>query len=112
MQGCLPSALQRSGWGTGLAVDGSKQPELKPHMDKILLWSDRGFENPRKLGCFPYLGPHFEFLEKKKGCAPYLNEIYCFNYGACVSHSGLSFEIPRFHLGPSGSLRESRPHSS
>lgn len=84
---------------TGLAVDGMKQPELKHLIDDILLWKDKGFEDPPKMGNHPYLGPSFEFLEKKKGKAPHLKNIYCFNYGSRLSHSGLGTEIPPISFG-------------
>lgn len=84
---------------TGFAVDGSKQRELKPFFEEILLWKDRGFSKPAKLGEFPYLGPHFEFREKREGRAPFLNNIYCFNYGSTLSHSGLGSEIPSISYG-------------
>lgn len=84
---------------TGLAVDGLKQPELKHLMPNILLWEDKGFKNPPKMGRFPYLGPHFEFLEKKKGRAPYLKNIHCFNYGSHLSLGHLGSEIPSMPFG-------------
>lgn len=80
---------------TGLAIDGTKEPELAPLMDYILLWKDRGISSPySELENSPYLGPHFEFLEKKKGKAPYLKNIHCFNYAAGLSHSPIASEIP------------------
>jgi hypothetical protein len=51
------------------------------------------------LGCFPYLGPNFEFMEIEPGVAPFLKNIYCFNYGAFLSHGLLSGEIPGISLG-------------
>ncbi len=84
---------------TGLAVDGTKQPELKPFMDDILLWRDRGFKDHPKMGRFPYLGPHFEFLEKKKGKAPFLKDIHCFNYGSYLSQAMLGSDIPPISYG-------------
>jgi cation diffusion facilitator CzcD-associated flavoprotein CzcO len=85
--------------GCGLAIDGSKQPELKTFIDDVLLWKDKGFTDHPKLGRSPYLGPHFEFIEKKKGKAPYLKDIHCFNYGSTLSHSGLGTEIPPMPFG-------------
>lgn len=81
--------------GTGLEIDGTKQPELKPFMDDILLWRDRGFKDHAGLGRFPYLGPHFEFM----GNAPYLKNLYCFNFGAFLSHAHLSLDIPPISYG-------------
>lgn len=84
---------------TGLGVDGAKQPELQPFMNDILLWKDRGFKDHPKMGRFPYLGPHFEFLEKKKGKAPFLKDIHCFNYGSMLSLAVLGSEIPPMPYG-------------
>ena len=84
---------------SGLNIDGNQQPELKPFMNEILLWKDRGFTDHTKLGRFPYLGPHFEFLEKRKGEAPYLKDIYCFNYGSTLSLSTIGSEIPPISSG-------------
>jgi cation diffusion facilitator CzcD-associated flavoprotein CzcO len=78
---------------TGFAVQGLKQPELASFVDKIFLWKDR--EEIKLLDGFqsffqsPYLGAHFQFLEKQSGLAPFLKNIYCFNYAATLSH-GLS----------------------
>ncbi len=58
-------------------------------MEEILLWQDKGFHH-RKVGKFPYLGANFEFLEKRKGDATFLNNIYCFNYASAISHGGLA----------------------
>ncbi|HSW86261.1 MAG TPA: NAD(P)/FAD-dependent oxidoreductase, partial [Rhabdochlamydiaceae bacterium] len=71
---------------TGYGVDGSLQPELSQCYDQIQLWKERVPDLLPKLGRFPYLGPHFEFLEKKGSSAPYLKHIYCFNFGAFLSH--------------------------
>ena len=87
--------------GTGFIVDGSKQPELKLIMDQILLWSDRGLPNysKNKMGMSPYLGPHFEFMEKTSGSAPYLKNIYCFNYASFLSHGILVSDISGISTG-------------
>ncbi len=85
--------------GTGYAVDGSKQTELKPFHDAILLWKDRLNNLPEKLGRFPYLGQHFEFLEKTPGVAPFVQHIHCFNYGAFLSHGRISGDIDCIDVG-------------
>lgn len=84
---------------TGLEVDGRSQPEIQLFIDHILLWKDRGFTDHPKLGRFPYLGPHFEFLEKVEGEAPFLKNIHCFNYGSTLSLFGLGCEIPPISFG-------------
>lgn len=62
----------------------------------ILFWKDR-IEGP--LGNFPYLGPHFQYLEKVPGMTPYLKHLYCFNYGALVSHGLVSCSIDALSAG-------------
>lgn len=89
--------------GTGFNIDGSQQPELRHIIDQIALWKDHMPEeivkgNPN-LGRFPYLGPIFEFLPKIPGEAPYLKNLYCFNYGATMSHALLSSDIPAISIG-------------
>jgi len=88
---------------TGFAIDGRKQPELAPFIDHILLWKDRavaiGKNSPVRFLDSPYLGPHFQFLEKEEGGAPYLKNIYCYNYAATMSHGQLSGDIPGIGLG-------------
>ncbi|MBA3816672.1 MAG: NAD(P)/FAD-dependent oxidoreductase [Parachlamydiaceae bacterium] len=82
---------------TGFAVDLSRRPELASFYSEILLWGNRvpsalSTANS-KLGRFPYLGPHFEFLAANPGAAKHLKNIYCFNYGAFLSHGLLGGDI-------------------
>ncbi len=88
---------------TGYGIDLSKRSELDAIRHTILLWENRV---PQKLlqevpllGRFPYLGPNFEFLEAEPGIAPFLQNIYCFNYGAFLSHGLLSGDIPGISSG-------------
>lgn len=88
---------------TGYAIDGAKQSELAPFFDQILLWNDlmsiKNMTGPRWLYNSPYLGPHFQFLEKTQNSAPFLQDIYCFNYAATLSHGLLSGDIPGIGTG-------------
>ncbi len=88
---------------TGFYIDGHQQPELREVIDHIALWKDRMPETMVKehsrLGLFPYLGSSFEFLPKKPGAAPYLKNLYCFNYAATMSHALLSSDIPSISIG-------------
>lgn len=90
---------------TGFHIDGSKQEELKYFIDKIQLWGNRDtikhLSGPGWFYKSPYLGPHFQFLERNKGEAPYLKDIYCFNYAATLSHGLLSGDIPGIGVGAS-----------
>lgn len=88
---------------TGYGVDLSKRPELDEIRPYILLWESRApkelLEQVPMIGNFPYLGPNFEFMASEPGRASYLKDIYCFNYGAILSHSTLSSDIPSISLG-------------
>ena len=86
---------------TGFAIDGTEQKELSTIIDHIALWKDKCTITPneKKLGEFPYLGSHFQFLEKKPETAPYLKNIHCFNYAALLSHGHLSTDIPAISVG-------------
>lgn len=88
---------------TGYGIDLSKRSELDTIRHAILLWENRApkelLEEVPMLGCFPYLGPNFEFLESEPNIAPFLKNIYCFNYGASISHALLSSDIPGISLG-------------
>lgn len=84
---------------TGYAVDASRLPELASFADNILLWRDVVDGISTKLGRFPYLGQHFEFVERCHGANPYLSNIYCFNYGAFLSHGRISGDIDCIDVG-------------
>lgn len=88
---------------TGFSVDLSHRSELGSIYKDILLWGDQVPEEMKmvnkRLSRFPYLGPHFEFLELHPGKAGYLKNIYCFNYGAFLSHGILSGDIGLSSLG-------------
>lgn len=88
---------------TGYGIDLSQRQELEPVLPYILLWEERVpkelLQQAPILGSFPYLGPYFEFLEKEPGSAPYLKDIYCFNYGAFLSHGSLSGGVGGLALG-------------
>ena len=74
--------------------DVRKRPELAAFAQQIALWSDR-YHPPQalrddRLARYPYLGRHFEFLEKTPGSAPALQRIHDFTFG------------PTMSFGPSG----------
>ncbi|MBR0939207.1 NAD(P)/FAD-dependent oxidoreductase [Bradyrhizobium jicamae] len=75
---------------TGTRTDLRARRELAGIVDEIALWSDRlgdiQANDPHSLGDFPYLGPHFEFVEKVPGAAPHLRNIYNLTSGATLSH--------------------------
>jgi len=89
--------------GTGFHIDGCQQPELRYVIDQIALWKDRlppdVLNMHPKMGSFPYLGPSYQFLPKESTSAPYLKNLYCYNYGATLSHGLLSSDIPAISIG-------------
>lgn len=89
--------------GTGFTVDVTRQPMLRTFSDHIQLWQDRPFNKTNAVNHkqvrFPYLGPHFQFLEKKPETASFLKNIYCFNWAATLSHALLSSDIPDISVG-------------
>lgn len=75
--------------GTGFVIDPMARTEFGDTAGEILLWRDvytpPNGEESEDLGRFPYLNPDFTFLEKRPGSAPWLSNVYCFNYGASAS---------------------------
>ncbi|MDF0603534.1 NAD(P)/FAD-dependent oxidoreductase [Psychromarinibacter sp. C21-152] len=84
--------------GTGFTVDPLARSEFGPAAEEIRLWKD-AYQPPegeasRDLGAFPYLNPDFTFSEKRPGTAPWIGNVYCFNYGATASLGKVSGDIP------------------
>lgn len=84
--------------GTGFTVDPLSRREFGAAASDILLWEDvytppEG-EESADLGRFPYLNPDFTFREKQPGTAPWLGNVYCFNYGSSASLGKVSGDIP------------------
>ena len=86
-------------FGTGYAINIFQVPELTAHAHKIRLWGDLHPKLGGKFSRFPYLGDHFEFREKTPNTAPYLKRIYCFNYGAFLSHGRVAGDIDQLPIG-------------
>lgn len=84
---------------TGFRYDVQLQPELAEFADQILLWGDKCPSTNAKFNVAPYLGTHFQFLEKTKGAAPFLKDIYCFNHSAALSHGLIGGDIPGIGAG-------------
>ncbi|MGY9048048.1 FAD-dependent oxidoreductase [Puniceibacterium antarcticum] len=89
--------------GTGFVIDPMARVEFGETAGEILLWQDV-YEAPEDeksvdLGKFPYLNPDFTFREKEAGTAPWLNRVYCFNYGAAASLGKVSGDIPGISEG-------------
>jgi cation diffusion facilitator CzcD-associated flavoprotein CzcO len=100
---------------TGVRWGLEQRPELAGIAGDIALWADRytpepGEEHP-ELGRLPYLGRHFEFLEKRPGAAPWLAHIFAFNFSGMASMgpvassiTGHRYGIPRVVHGITSSL--------
>lgn len=84
--------------GTGFTVDPLARTEFGDAASRILLWQDAytppDNEQCADLGRFPYLNADFTFREKTPGAAPWLGNVYCFNYGATASLGKVSGDIP------------------
>lgn len=100
---------------TGVRNGLEQRPELTGISGDIALWSDRytpiADEAHPELGKLPYLGRHFEFLEKRPGTVPWLTNIYAFNFSAFASMGPVStsitghrFGVPRVVRGITSSL--------
>jgi cation diffusion facilitator CzcD-associated flavoprotein CzcO len=81
--------------GTGFDMNLDARPELAGVAEHVATWTDR-YTPPQdeaspRLGRYPYLDPGMAFVEKTPGAAPWVTNIYCFNFGATLS------------FGPSGS---------
>lgn len=84
--------------GTGFVIDPMARTEFGETAAEILLWHDvykpLAGEESADLGRFPYLNSDFTFREKTSGKAPWLKNVYCFNYGASASLGKVSGDIP------------------
>lgn len=89
--------------GTGYGINLSQRSELEAFRPAIMLWEKHVpkelLDEVPMLGSFPYLGRSFEFTESEPGQAPYLKNIYCFNYGAFLSHGLLTGFVSGISLG-------------
>jgi cation diffusion facilitator CzcD-associated flavoprotein CzcO len=97
-------------FATGFDTDLSARPELAPIVHHIALWRDRFTPPPSEendlLGRHPYLGPAFEFTERKPGTAPFLSRLHNFTLGALPSLgitgaavTGIRYGVPRLING-------------
>jgi cation diffusion facilitator CzcD-associated flavoprotein CzcO len=85
-------------FATGFGIDVGHRPELSPFRDEMALWQDRvsldeAARHPQ-LARFPYLGPGFQFVEKRPGACPALSHLRAISYGAAMSYGALAGDIP------------------
>jgi FAD-dependent urate hydroxylase len=88
---------------TGFTVETTARPEIAAYADAIATWADRYTPPPalasEELGAFPYLGPNFQFTEKRPGEAPFLADIHCFNHAATLSIGKVAGDNPGISTG-------------
>ena len=71
---------------TGYEVDLRRRPELAEFVDDIALWEDvHHYASDHPAGRNPYLGPGFEFTERRPGTAPWITRLHHFSSGARTS---------------------------
>lgn len=96
--------------GTGFATDPLARIEFGETAADIQLWEDvytpPEDEQDPDLARFPYLNPDFTFREKVPGTAPWLANVYCFNYGATASLGKVSGDIPGISEGAAWLTRD------
>jgi len=100
---------------TGYVTDLALRPELARLHPLIARWSDRFSPPPDEaradLLAHPYLDRRYGFMAREPGAAPWLGRIFCYNYGALVSHgygvsglTGLQHSLERVVDGVTGRL--------
>ena len=96
--------------GTGFTTVPNARKEFGDIADRIELWRDvytpPEDEELSDLGRVPYLNSDFTFRERVPGEAPWLKNVYCFNYGATASLGKVSGDIPGISEGASWLTRE------
>jgi cation diffusion facilitator CzcD-associated flavoprotein CzcO len=96
--------------GTGFGVDLHTRPEFAALAEHAATWGDRYVAPPQYAdpvaARYPYVGPHFELLEKQPGELPALRNVHLFNAGSLVSMgpvagglNGMPFGIARLLEG-------------
>lgn len=88
---------------TGFDVDLLSRPELSGWSEQILVWGDRvasaEARRHEEAARFPYLGDGFQLQARSPEAEPTLSRIHVFNWGATMSHSALSGDIPGLAIG-------------
>lgn len=100
---------------TGAVTDLAARPELAHFEAQIARWADRytppAEDQQEDLLRHPYLGPGFEFTERRPGEAAFLSHLYNYTFGGLASMgfggasiSGLKYSAPRLVAGITRSL--------
>lgn len=84
--------------GTGFRIELDATPELDELAPHILRWRDRpsmaSVDPDEEFLDFPYLSDSLQFQPRVPGQAPWLENLYCFNLAAQLSHGYVSSDIP------------------
>jgi cation diffusion facilitator CzcD-associated flavoprotein CzcO len=100
---------------TGFVTDLRARAELAEFEPLIARWADRytppATDSNDDLARHPYLGPSFEFTERRAGQAPFLAHLYNYTFGGLLSMgfggasiSGLKYSAARLVSGITRSL--------
>jgi len=92
--------------GTGFDMNIHVRPELSDVAEHVATWADRytppAEQADTRLGRYPYLDQGMAFTEKNVGEAPWVRDIFCFNFGATMSFgpsgssiSAMKYAVPR-----------------
>lgn len=89
--------------GTGYQQDPATRSELASLAPYVARWSDvhtpAEGEEIALAGAAPYLGPGYQFTERKPGTAPWLADIHVFSIGASISFGRPVGDIPSARSG-------------
>ena len=88
---------------TGFDVDMMSRAEVAAFRPHVQVWADKvsqeeAAQHPEE-SRFPYLGPGFEFLERRPGELPAARNVHIFNWGCAMSHGQLAGDIPGLDTG-------------
>jgi cation diffusion facilitator CzcD-associated flavoprotein CzcO len=96
--------------GTGVRYDLASRPEISRYAGQIATWADRfpeaAADPDPSLRNTPFLGPHFEYLEKEAGTLAWSGKVFNFTFAAHLSMgvtagalSGLKYGVQRLVQG-------------
>jgi cation diffusion facilitator CzcD-associated flavoprotein CzcO len=96
--------------GTGLLYDLRSRPEIAPYAAKIATWAERlpeaASDPDPSLRNTPFLGAHYEYLEKEPGTLDWAGKVFNFTFAATLSMgvtaaalSGLKYGAQRLSQG-------------
>lgn len=102
--------------GTGFKTDLRLRPELRAFVNDIKTWSDTAVAGSdqargREMMNYPYLKPDFTFVSRTGKYRSWLDNLYCFNYGALISNglsgasiTGLKYSVPKIVTSIGGKI--------